>query len=209
MNRHTKHIILCFFTFCFSIIGTSQVNWVEGWSENQLKQAIVRGDSQMNEAEKEVIFYCNLVRIDPKKFMSTVLPKYVESREIENSSYLISLRRDLKKANELPPFIANSELSQVAKKHATNSGNKGTIGHHNYTQRFKHLNDIFSVDGENCDYGNGEAIDIVFSWLIDEGIADLGHRKNILDPDFTHTGVGISPHKEYGVNAVMAYGKME
>ena len=66
------------------------MNWVEGWNENQLKQAIVRGDSQMNEAEKEVIFYCNLVRIDPKKFMSTVLPKYVESTEIENSSYLIS-----------------------------------------------------------------------------------------------------------------------
>ena len=209
MNRHIKYVIFCFFSFCFSIIGASQVNWVEEWNENQLKQANVNGNSQMNKVEKEVIFYCNLVRIDPKKFMSTVLPKYIASRELENSSYLISLRRDLKKAHQLPPFIADPDLYIVAKKHATNSGNKGTIGHQNYTQRYKHLNNIFSVDGENCDYGNWEAIDIVFSWLIDEGIADLGHRKNILDPDFTHSGVGIFPHKEYDVNAVMAYGKME
>jgi len=199
-------LIVCVSLFYYSADCLSQINWVEDWNKSTLEMATAKGTLKMNSVEKEVVFYCNLVRISPKKFLQTIVPKYVSSRKLNNSSYLISLQRDLKRAKKLPPLTANNDLYEVAKVHAVSSGKKGTIGHQNYTKRFKHLNDVFSVDGENCDYGNSEAIDIVFSWLIDEGIANLGHRKNILDPEFSHTGVSIAPHKTYEVNAVMTYG---
>jgi uncharacterized protein YkwD len=44
------------------------------------------------------------------------------------------------------------------------------------------------------------------SWMIDEGVSDLGHRKNILDKEYTAAGVSIQPHKRYKVNAVMNFG---
>jgi len=199
-------LFVCFSLFYYSTVGLTQINWVENWDKITLESAKAKGALKMNNVEKEVIFYCNLVRVAPKKFLQTIVPKYISSRKLDNSSYLTSLQRDLKKSKKLPPLTANNDLYEVAKVHAVSSGKKGTIGHQNYTKRFQHLNDVFSVDGENCDYGNSEAIDIVFSWLIDEGIPNLGHRKNILDPEFNHTGVAIAPHKTYEVNAVMTYG---
>jgi len=63
--------------------------------------------------------------------------------------------------------------------------------------------------GENCSYGYERAIDIVLTLLIDEGIKNLGHRNNILGPDFNSVGVAIRPHKTYRVNCVMDFGSRD
>jgi uncharacterized protein YkwD len=60
--------------------------------------------------------------------------------------------------------------------------------------------------GENCSYGYDQAIDIVISLLIDEGVPDMGHRKNTLNDQFNSVGVAIRPHKEYRVNCVIDFG---
>ena len=104
----------------------SQVNWVEDWNKSTLELAKAKGTLKMNSVEKEVIFYCNLVRISPKKFLQTIVPKYVNSRKLNNSSYLISLQRDLKRSKKLPPLKANNDLYEVAKVHAVSSGIKGS-----------------------------------------------------------------------------------
>jgi len=184
-----------------------QVNWTEGWDAAVLKEAKVSGSTKMSKTEMDVIYYCNLVRLDPKKFLNTVVPKYVASRELKSSSYLSSLKRELKKTKKLPAFKLSDNLYGVANVHAVASGKKGTTGHQNYSKRFKKVIDEFGTNGENCDYGNGKAIDIFFSWLIDEGISNLGHRKNILDKEYNHAGVSIADHKKFDVNAVMAFGK--
>jgi len=60
--------------------------------------------------------------------------------------------------------------------------------------------------GENIYYGEFTAEEIVLQLLIDEGIEDLGHRKNILNPRFNSIGVSIKPHKSYVYNCVMSFG---
>ena len=60
--------------------------------------------------------------------------------------------------------------------------------------------------GENCSYGYDQAIDIVLTLMIDEGIKDVGHRKNILSEDFNSVGVAIRPHKNYRINCVIDFG---
>ena len=63
--------------------------------------------------------------------------------------------------------------------------------------------------GENCSYGYEQAIDIVLTLMIDEGIKDVGHRKNILSEDFNAVGVAIRPHKNYRINCVIDFGQQK
>ena len=60
--------------------------------------------------------------------------------------------------------------------------------------------------GENCSYGYNDSESIVMSLLIDEGVASLGHRKNILSKDFKRVGVAIGKHPTYKYCAVMDFG---
>jgi uncharacterized protein YkwD len=184
----------------------SQVDWTEGWDSETIQKAKVFGATKMSKTEKDVIFYCNLVRLNPNKFLTTILPKYIASRELKTTRFISSLKRDLKKTKKLEALKISAELYTVANGHAVASGKRGTTGHQNYEKRFKAVNKEFSTNGENCDYGNNKAIDIFFSWLIDEGIANLGHRKNILDTEFNYAAVSIEAHKTYDVNAVMTFG---
>jgi uncharacterized protein YkwD len=58
---------------------------------------------------------------------------------------------------------------------------------------------------ENCDYGYSEPLDIVMSLLIDDGITNLGHRKNILNPSLNYVGIAIEKHKTYRTTCVMDF----
>ncbi|MBL4703690.1 MAG: CAP domain-containing protein [Flavobacteriales bacterium] len=194
-------------TLLLSSVLIAQEDWTEGWSASVIKQAKVSGSVKMNQTEKDVVFYCNLVRLDPKLFLKTILPKYIASRELKNTGYISSLKRDLKKTKKMEVLSLSDKLYGVAHGHAVTSGKKGTTGHQNYSKRFKAVSSTFSSNGENCDYGNAKAIDIFFSWLIDKGISSLGHRKNILDKEFNHAAVSIAEHKKYDTNAVMTLGK--
>jgi uncharacterized protein YkwD len=61
--------------------------------------------------------------------------------------------------------------------------------------------------GENIYYGPYTPLEIVIQLLIDDGIEDLGHRKNLLSPKFNSIGVAIKPHKTYEYNCVMGFGQ--
>ena len=61
-----------------------------------------------------------------------------------------------------------------------------------------------SYNGECCDYGNDDPLEIILSLLIDEGIPSLGHRKVFLSA-YTKIGVSIQPHKRYGTGVVFDF----
>jgi len=51
--------------------------------------------------------------------------------------------------------------------------------------------------GENIDYGNTDARDIIMHLLIDDGVKSRGHRENILNPMFLVVGSALGPHQKY------------
>jgi uncharacterized protein YkwD len=67
------------------------------------------------------------------------------------------------------------------------------------------LQKSYTSVGENCDYGNANALIIFMSLLIDEGVSDLGHRENILRAEYKFIGVSIEPHKKYRISCVIDY----
>ena len=58
---------------------------------------------------------------------------------------------------------------------------------------------------ENIAYGDNPAREVVVQLLVDDGVADRGHRDNLLDPRWGAGGVACGPHKEYGQMCVMDY----
>ena len=85
------------------------------------------------------------------------------------------------------------ELYESANALAQTMRESGGTGHGNYNKRFsKVMKETNSYKtGEDCGYGNEAPLAIVLHLLIDNGVPSLGHRKNILDKDFTNIGTSI------------------
>ncbi len=159
--------------------------------------------------EKDVILYMNLARLDGNWFIEYVYKKKTSFVSQFSSSYRKSFVKDLKEIKDHPMLKPAKGLTKAARSHAKDMGKIGKIGHNSSdgTSTFVRIKK-YAQGGymaENCQYGHEEAIDIVLDLLIDDGISSLGHRKNILNSNFSYVGVAIEPHKVYGVNCVQDF----
>ena len=162
----------------------------------------------LNEEEKKVILFVNMARHDGPLFEDTFLKAYLLDTSVEMSKYVKSLIRDLKKTSNLQPLLLEEDLTSIAQGHATKTGKTGRVGHQGFEKRFDpFMGNPYNQVGENCSYGYDKAIDIVLALLIDEGVTDVGHRKNMLNEDFNSAGVAIRPHKSYRVGCVIDFGR--
>ena len=187
----------------------SQADVWDQWDQDLVRELHASALTEyLNEEEVKVILFMNLARHDGSLFAETFLQSYLEENKSESTKYVKSLIRDLKKTSDLPPLLPEKDLTAVAQGHAKKTGASGRVGHQDFKKRFDPLmGNPYSHVGENCSYGFEKAIDIVMSLLIDEGIADVGHRKNILSDQFNSVGVAIRPHKSYRVNCVIDFGR--
>ncbi len=178
------------------------------WDEQVVRSLHTAFESNLlNGEEQKVILFMNMARYDGSLFARTFLEAYLTEKGIKRNSYVRSLIRDLRKISGLPPLNPRADLIDVADQHAGLTGASGRTGHMNFKERFEPLlGNPYSLVAENLAYGHPAAIDIVISLLIDEGIRDLGHRRNILNPQFNSAGVAIRPHKNYRVQCVIDFG---
>lgn len=181
------------------------------WDKEIIKKANTAANFKYyNEEEKKVVLFMNLARSNGPLFAETFLDEYVKANHIEKNAYLNSLYKDLKKTKNLVLLIPEDDLTSIAQQYAKESGEAGWVGHKYFDRRFKPFmkNPYWSV-AENCSYGYRNAIDIVISLLIDDGVKSLGHRINTLKPEFNSVGVAIRPHKNYTYNCVIDFGKQD
>jgi uncharacterized protein YkwD len=200
MRLHLFSVVFC------SIIVQQTSTAQKTWSKELLEKANTAMDaSYLTEEEKAVIFYSNLVRLKPQLFKETYLKHYLDSTHA-HSSYVKSLLKTLENTPELQELYPSKNLYAIAKEHATEFGKHGKTGHGNFTKRFdKYMRNCGCAVAENCYYGNISPLNITIELLIDEGINDLSHRKNLLNPIYQKTGVSISPHKVYKKSCVMDF----
>ena len=164
-----------------------------------LKAKICAYSISSTKQEQDLIFYCNLARLDGQLFVKTILKPYLEAKGDTDMSdpYISSLIAELNRLPRLKPLRSSWQLSKMAKDYALRSGKEGIVGHKNFDQRFSLLYRSGWTVGENCAYRQKNALDAVIDLLIDQDEPRLGHRKNILSPDFTKLGVGIASHRDY------------
>jgi hypothetical protein len=150
-------------------------------------------EDYLSAEEKQVYYYLNLARLNPKLFGDTYLGYLKNSTEYYESS----LYEELQVLTPRPVLKPNRELFESANCHAKESGERGFVGH----ERFG-CDEYFM--GECIHYGQSDALEVVISLLIDQSVKSLGHRKTCLGY-FTEMGVSIQPHKSYGKNAVLDF----
>ena len=189
-------------------LSIAQDPW-DQWDADVLRELNTASEvNYLNAEEKKLILIMNMARHDGPLFVKTLLADYVEEKQVDNNSYLRSLRKDLNNVRGLIPLQPQKDLTAAALGHAIKSGRTGRVGHQDFNKRFDPLvGNPYNHVGENCSYGYETAMDIVISLLIDEGVKDHGHRKNILSLSFNSVGVAIRPHKSYRINCVMDFGR--
>lgn len=203
-----RSLVICLMLLLPLNIFSQSSAW-DRWSPDVVKKLNTGMDKlYLTEEEKKVILFMNMARYNGSLFAESFLDAYIRSNNIENTTYVRSLYRDLSKISDLPLLLPEEDLTAIAQDHATKSGKTGRVGHQGMTKRFEPFmgNPYYQV-GENCAYGFNQAIDIVITLLIDEGIKGTGHRENTLNEGFNSVGVAIRPHRSYRVNCVIDLGR--
>ena len=186
--------------------GSPLAMYSNAWNDSKYSKCNTAANvPYMSNDEKEVIYILNLIRTNPVLFSNTVLKKYPsisgKGYLAKDEFYYLSLIKTLNKMeplNLLEPDKAGFESAQC---HALSSGAAGYAGHKRINGNCEKKK---SYNGECCDYGNSNPLEIVLSLIIDEGVPSLGHRHLILSR-YNKVGVSIKPHKKYGTNAVIDF----
>mmetsp|Transcript_53081 Transcript_53081/g.60827 ORF Transcript_53081/g.60827 Transcript_53081/m.60827 type:complete len:282 (+) Transcript_53081:1-846(+) len=138
------------------------------------------------------------------------LPNQVPVETYEGTAAVKEAIEELKRTAALPDLQWKHGLAQAALSHARDVGKRGKTGHlgsdgSHSRERIERFGKWDKVCGENIDYANFDARDIICMLLIDDGISDRGHRNNLLNPEFKTSGVGIGFHTTYSVVTVITY----
>jgi len=195
-------LIIVFFPFVSISQNLPELkkNGKENWDKKEWRKAnTARFSFYMCRQMRESIRLMNLARINGPKFSEI----YVEPIT-DKTGYEESLIKMLNKSNAKTVLRPSVNMYGAASVHAFFSGIEGTEGHSGFNFRM-FMVQLFNwgkETGENCDYGSKKALNIVMDLLIDRGVPDLGHRKNILNPDFNRIGGSRFLHTKYTWNAV-------
>lgn len=170
---------------------------VSNWDEAQA------GFTSINKTSKDFYYWTNYSRINPKRFWDSVVQPIITAFPSLQSSYSESLKQDLYNQPKLPLFKLNAILLKTSQAHAQDIGLKqGKPGHTStdgttFTQRVEAAG-IRNCAGENVSLGNVDPVLSLVLLYIDYGLPNLGHRKSLLNPNYTETGIGSSLYGNTG-----------
>jgi len=158
------------------------------------------GYAQLSIEEKEIVYWVNIARSRPQEFLNTLLYPFLEQFPEVKSSYSRSLISELSVLYPLPLLTPSAKLNQIAGNHAKDLAlNQMTISHSSSKGKSfqERMNSIGYYDciSENIYEGKENGLLSVIFLLIDTGVKNLGHRKNIMAPAMTEIGVSFYPIK--------------
>lgn len=210
---HVKQILSIFFiSFSFSVnaqktimfqnlpnFNPAQTNEIVlNWNESQT------GFQSLSPVEKEFYYWVNYSRLYPSRFLDSVIMPIVKANPQLKGENLESLKKELNSTNSLVLLGLSEPLIKMASYQAENiTSNNAKPSHtsvngETFPERFKRFN-LKNCGGENISYG-APGISPVFMLAIlylDIGVADLGHRKSLLNQNFTLTGISAKTYR-YG-----------
>lgn len=172
---------------------------------------VVNPSTYLTPIEMDIVQELNFVRTKPGEY-ATLLEgyrKYYKGKTFtapgqkslttkEGVKALDEAILTLKMTRPLEALTPSQALSKASRDHVDNAGPRGLLGHVGSDK--SNPNDRAArygkgVVNENCCYGRSAAREVVVRLLIDDGTADRGYRKNILNPAFKLVGTAFGLHK--------------
>lgn len=194
----------------------------DSWTKEKIDTTA--GADYLSDVERQLVIEINMVRTDPARYARDYLvpvrqyyrgrllsyPGRTPIRTSEGVLPLDECIRALLASKPVRPLAPAKGLTLAARDHARDQAKSGGTGHTGSDGSAPNVRmdrygawDISA--GENIDYGNALARQIVASLLTDDGVPSRGHRKNLLDPSFTVVGLAVGPHPVYGNMCVIDF----
>jgi uncharacterized protein YkwD len=173
--------------------------------------------------EKAVVNEMNLARTSPKEYLSLLeqFKKYYDGKLLklpgetpiltkEGTSAVVEAIRSLGSQKPVSPLSPSKGMTLGAKDHIRDlrtsgaSQHKGSDGSETW-DRVNRYGTWQKIIGENISFGHNKARNIVMTLMIDDGVPNRGHRKNIFNPDFRLVGVACGDHPAYRTICVITF----
>ncbi|MDD2635929.1 MAG: CAP domain-containing protein [Bacteroidales bacterium] len=134
--------------------------------------------AQLNDVEQVVFDEINKVRTNPKAYIP-VIDEFIEFWNSDDKEIAAAeeLKAELQTMKPVAPLVFSPDLYKSCKKHG------------NYVKTAEKFIHSDCNCGENIQYGNESAVFAVCDLLIDNGVPNRQHRKNILNPEFSEFAV--------------------
>ncbi|MGH7527996.1 MAG: CAP domain-containing protein [Gemmatimonadales bacterium] len=172
---------------------------------------------------RDLVVESNRVRRDPAgytSFLEELLPQFegtllrrperIPLRTDEGASAVREAIRALRKTPRMHTLAWSKGMAAAARDHVRDQGPTGGLAHRGRdgsmpAQRLSRYGRWHVSVAENIAYGENPAREVVLQLLIDDGVPDRGHRKNILESDFGVAGAACGSHAKYDQICVIEY----
>jgi len=182
------------------------------------------GPAYLSSLEAEVIQEINLARAHPEKYAAYLqeYKKYYNGKicssptrtrpvmTFEGVAAIDEAIRFLQSSNPLGRLEPSRGLSLGAKDHVLDLSQKGMISHRGSdgslpTDRVSRYGTWESTMGEAILFEVSTPREMVMQLIIDDGVRDRGHRKDIFEPSFQMAGVSIISQSGFGSFCVIDF----
>lgn len=203
------------------------------WTLRSQQHAVAAERSYtLSTVEQEVLREINLARTQPQKyaaFLEAVRPLYVKDSQQapgwqtthtqggrttilshEGRRAVDEALAFLRAAKPLPALTLSRGMSLGARDHVATQGPTGRTGHKGPdgsapAERINRYGQWQERMSENISYGIDNARDMIVGLLIDDGIPERGHRKNIFDTRARVLGVSCGAHATTQIMCVTTF----
>ena len=175
----------------------------------------VPAPARISEIQKAVLNELNVARTTPLKYV-----EYLKDRRrgfkgkifsapggirVTTREGVVAVDDAIEALSKQAPLTAlqfSEGLALAALDHVQDTGPKGLVSHDgsdgsNPFARVSRYGELERFSGECISFGHSEARQIVLALIIDDGVANRGHRRSIFTKEFRLAGIARGPHKTF------------
>jgi uncharacterized protein YkwD len=172
---------------------------------------------------RQILDETNLARTQPGRYagyLREMRARFVgKAYRLPNSTTMVMTAEGVPAVDEAIAFLSRQKpmhalswspgLAEAAEELIRDQGKSGQTGHDGNSggmrERVERHGTWSGRIGENIGYGPNTARLMVMELIIDDGVPDRGHRKNIFSSHFKTAGAACGPHPVYRNMCVMEF----
>lgn len=157
--------------------------------------------------------YADVLERDLRYYQGTMFRRPGDDGPLQTREGANAVReaiRVLRQTRPMPALHQSEGMMLAARDHVRDQAPRGLMNHRGTDgsqawDRVSRYGEWKSKISENMTFGPATPHDVVAALLVDDGIGDRGHRKNLLDPDVKVVGIACGAHKSYRVMCDMVH----